>query len=110
MQKNVRERTAQPLSFPHRKESQRAVLDSHQIPFSMPQHHYIRYCLYDNTDNFHVLIDNPNVFIEAFYISRQVTPLLRLPKYRYTTHSYVSTLIPSSKIDCSNNYIERFYI
>ena len=81
MQKNGRERTAQPLSFPHQKESQRAVLDSHQIPFSMPQHHYIRNCLYDNTDNFHVLIDNPNVFIEAFYESRQKTLLIYLPKY-----------------------------
>jgi len=47
---------------------ERAVLDFHQIPFSMRKHHYIRYCLHNITDIFSVPIDNFNVFIEVFYI------------------------------------------
>ena len=46
---------------------ERAVLDSHQIPFSMPLHHYIRYCYYDIIENFIILIDNPDESIEIIY-------------------------------------------
>ena len=55
---------------------ERAVLDSHQIPFSMPSHHYIRYCYYDIIEKIVILIDNPDESIEIIYNLQVLLPML----------------------------------